>query len=162
VPAFALWAAALLVLRLAESARRARVPEVLDRIEPFVDLAAIVALTYTSGGPFSETAMAFFVLPVLAAARLSPGLTAGWTLVAVGAYIGLSLVHPTAGEEQATERLISQVAYLAFTGLAATLVAHVLHQRDLAIADLAEQRGQLAEHALSRAARAAADRSRRS
>ena len=44
----------------------------LERAEPFVDLAAIVALTYTSGGPFSETGMAFFVLPLLAAARLRP------------------------------------------------------------------------------------------
>jgi two-component system, NarL family, sensor kinase len=58
-------------------------------------------------------------------------------------------VHPNAGEEQATARLLSQAAYLLFTGLAATLVSHVLHQRDLAIADLAEQRGQLAAHALS-------------
>ena len=81
--AFGLWAAALLALRLA--ARRGAVapPAVLDRIEPFVDLAAIVALTYASGGPFSETAMAFFVLPVLAAARLRPRLTAGWALGAV-------------------------------------------------------------------------------
>jgi two-component system NarL family sensor kinase len=147
--AFALWAAALLAARLGEATGRLHVPEALARAEPFIDLAAIVALTYSSGGPFSETAMAFFVLPVLAAARLSPRLTAGWTLLAVAAYIGLSLVHPLAGEAQATERVVSQVAYLAFTGLAATLVAHVLRQRDLAIAELAEQREQLAAHALS-------------
>jgi two-component system NarL family sensor kinase len=147
--AFAVWAAALLAARAGEATGRLRVPEALTRAEPFVDLAAIVALTYSSGGPFSETAMAFFVLPVLAAARLSPRLTAGWTLLAVVAYIGLSLVHPNAAEAQATERVVSQVAYLAFTGLAATLVAHVLRQRDLAIAELAEQREQLAAHALS-------------
>jgi two-component system, NarL family, sensor kinase len=147
--AFAVWAAALLAARLAEAAHRLTIPDALGRIEPFVDLAAIVALTYASGGPFSETAQAFFVLPVLAAARLRPRLTATWTLIAVVSYISLSLVHPNAGEEQATARLLSQAAYLLFTGLAATLVSHVLHQRDLAIADLAEQRGQLAAHALS-------------
>ena len=47
----------------------------IGRAEPFLDLAFITALTYASGGPFSETAMAFFALPVLAAARLRPRLT---------------------------------------------------------------------------------------
>ena len=147
--AFGLWAAALLALRVA--ARRGAVtpPAALDRIEPFVDLAAIVALTYASGGPFSETAMAFFVLPVLAAARLRPGLTAGWALGAVVAYIVLSVVHPTAGEREATAHMASQVAYLAWIGLAATLVSRVLRQREAAIAKLAKQRGQLAAHALA-------------
>ena len=108
--AFGLWAAALLALRLAVRRGAVAAPAVLDRVEPFVDLAAIVALTYASGGPFSETAMAFFVLPVLAAARLRPRLTAGWALGAIVAYILLSVVHPTAGEDQATARMISQVA----------------------------------------------------
>jgi two-component system, NarL family, sensor kinase len=149
--AFALWSAALLALRVLETRGRARVggSVSLDRIEPFVDLAAIVALTYSSGGPFSETAMALFVLPVLAAARLRPALTAGWALGAIAAYVLLSVVHPAAGEEQATARMISQVAYLALIGAAATLVSHVLSQRDAAIANLAEQRGRLASHALT-------------
>jgi two-component system, NarL family, sensor kinase len=149
IAAFALWAAAMLALRLAEARCRLEVPEAVDRAEPFVDLAAITALSYASGGPFSETAMAFFVLPVLAAARLRPRVTAAWALGAIGAYILLSVVHPSAGEQQATERMASQVAYLALVGLAATLVSHVLLQRDAAIARLAEQRGQLATYALA-------------
>src|SRR5215208_1736951 len=56
--AFALWAAAILALRARGARGRAVPPERLDRLEPFVDLAAITALTYTSGGPFSETASA--------------------------------------------------------------------------------------------------------
>jgi two-component system NarL family sensor kinase len=147
--AFALWAVLMLALRLAARRGWIRPPAALDRVEPFIDLAAIVALTYASGGPFSETAMAFFVLPVLAAARLRPGLTAGWALGAIAAYIVLSVVHPTAGEGQATGRMVSQVAYLAWIGLAATLVSTVLHQREAAIARLARQRGQLAAHALA-------------
>jgi two-component system NarL family sensor kinase len=142
--AYALWAAVLLGLHLAQ-----RVPPLLDRIEPFIDLAAIVALTYASGGPFSETAMAFFVLPVLAAARLRPRVTAGWALGAIAAFILLSVVHPNAREAEATGRIVSQVAYLALIGGAATLVSYVLQQHDLAIARLAEQRGQLATHALT-------------
>jgi two-component system, NarL family, sensor kinase len=147
--AFAIWAASVLALRLAARTGAVTPPGALGRIEPFVDLGAIVALTYASGGPFSETAMAFFVLPVLAAARLRPRLTAGWALGAVGAYILLSVVHPSAGEGEATERMTSQVAYLAWIGLAATLVSRVLHQRERAIAKLAKQRGQLAAHALA-------------
>ena len=147
--AFALWSAGLLALRVAQSRGRTRPPPALDRVEPFVDLAAIVALTYSSGGPFSETAMAFFVLPVLAAARLRPALTAGWSLGAIAAYILLSAVHPTAWEGEATGRMVSQVLYLALVGAAATLVSHVLSQRDAAIARLAEQRGRLASHALT-------------
>lgn len=127
--AFALWAVAVLAVRALLPARAW-----LDRLEPFADLAAITALTYTSGGPFSETATAFFVLPVLAAARLRPALTAGWALGAIAAYVALSLVHPSAGEEEAAGRVVSQVAYLALVGAAATLVSHALSRRDAAIA----------------------------
>jgi two-component system, NarL family, sensor kinase len=142
--AYGIWAAVLFALH-----RSRRAPPVLDRVEPFLDLAAIVALTYASGGPFSETAMAFFVLPVLAAARLRPRVTAGWALGAIAAFVLLSAAHPSAGEGEATGRVLSQVAYLALIGLAATLVSAVLQQRDVAIARLAEQRGQLATHALT-------------
>jgi two-component system NarL family sensor kinase len=144
IAAYGAWAAVLLALNLAR-----REPRTLDRVEPFIDLAAIVALTYASGGPFSETATAFFVLPVLAASRLRPRVTAGWALGATACFILLSVVHPNASEAEATGRIVSQAAYLTLIGLAATLVSHVLQQRDLAIARLAEQRGHLATHALT-------------
>ena len=89
--AFAAWSAAILALHLRARAGRVRLPPALERAEPFVDLAAIVALTYTSGGPFSETGMAFFVLPLLAAARLRPDVTARWAVAAVVA------LHPALG-----------------------------------------------------------------
>jgi len=141
--AYGAWGALLLALNVAR-----REPSLLERVEPFVDLAAITALTYASGGPFSETATAFFVLPVLAAARLRPAVTAAWGLGAIACFVLLSIVHPNASEAEATGRIVSQVAYLAVIGLAATLVSRVLQQRDRAIARLAEQRGQLATHAL--------------
>jgi len=147
--AYAVWAGAILALHLAARARRIRMPPALERAEPFVDLAAIVALTYTSGGPFSETGMAFFVLPLLAAARLRPDVTAKWAAASTGAFVVLSVLHPSAGQGEATSRMISQVAYLVWSGLAATLVSHVLAQRDAAIARLAQERGQLAAHALT-------------
>lgn len=143
--AFAIWAAVLLALRLA----RRPTPIALDRAEPFVDLGAITALTYASGGPFSETATAFFALPVLAAARLRPRLTAGWALGAIAAFLAVSGIHPTAGEPEATDRMVSQVVYLAWIGAAATIVSAVLHRRDAAIARLATQRERLAAQALA-------------
>jgi two-component system, NarL family, sensor kinase len=145
--AFAAWAVAVLALHLA--AGRVRFPPALERAEPVVDLAAIVALVYTSGGPFSETAMAFFVLPILAAARLRPGVTLRWAAAVVVAYVLLSVVHPSAGEDGATGRLISHAGYLAWIGLAATLLSHALARRDAAIAHFAEEREQLAAHALN-------------
>jgi two-component system NarL family sensor kinase len=141
---FALWAAAVLWLRV----RGTRTPG-LDRAAPFVDLAAITALTYASGGPYSETGMAFFALPVLAAARLRPRVTAGWALGTIAAYAALAALHPTAGESIAVRQTVSQVVYLAWLGAAATLVSAVLHRRDAAIARLAAQREQLAAQALA-------------
>jgi two-component system NarL family sensor kinase len=142
--AFALWALALLWIRW----RGVRTPG-LDRVEPFVDLAWVTALTYASGGPFSETATVFFALPVLAATRLRPRLTASWALGSIAAFVALSVVHPTAGESEATGRMVSQVVYLAWIGAAATLVSAVLHRRDAAIARLATQRERLAAQALA-------------
>jgi two-component system NarL family sensor kinase len=86
---------------------------------------------------------------VLAAARLQPRLTAGWALGAIAAFVALSVVHPTAGEGEATERMVSQVFYLAWIGAAAVLVSAVLHRRDAAIARLATQRERLAAQALA-------------
>jgi two-component system, NarL family, sensor kinase len=146
---FATWALAILVVHIGGRAGRVRVPPALARAEPFVDLAAVVALTYTSGGPFSETSMAFFVLPLIASASLQPRATATWCAASVAAYAALSLLHETAGESEATRHMISQLAYLACAGLAATLVSSVLARRNGAIARLAEEHGALAAHALT-------------
>jgi two-component system NarL family sensor kinase len=146
--AFGAWAAGIFGLHVAARAGGVRFPPAIERAEPFVDLAAIVALTYTSGGPFSETGMAFFVLPLLAAARLRPDVTARWAGASVLAFLLLCLLHPTAGEREATEHTISQVAYLVWAGLTATIVSAVLARRDASIAALARERGEFAALAL--------------
>jgi two-component system, NarL family, sensor kinase len=142
--AFAVWALALLALHL-----RQRAPVALQRAEPFVDLLAIAALSYASGGPFSATGMAFFVLPLLTAVRLRPAITARWAVAAVCAYAALSILHPTAGEPEATARMLSQLAYLGWAGVAATLVSSLIDRRDATIARLATEGEQLAAHALT-------------
>jgi two-component system NarL family sensor kinase len=147
--AFAAWAAAILSLHLAAHAGRVRIPPALEAAEPFVDLVAIAALTYTSGGPFSEVGVAFFVLPLVAAASLRPSATAAWCVALIAAYGLLSLLHRSASGPQATARAIDQLGYLACGGLAATLLALGLALRSAAIAALAQQRGELAAQLLT-------------
>jgi two-component system, NarL family, sensor kinase len=147
--AFGAWAAAILALHLAAHAGRVRVPPALEAAEPFVDLAAIAALTYTSGGPFSEVGVAFFVLPLVAAASLRPSATAAWCVSLVGAYGLLSLLHRSDSGAQATARAIDQLGYLACGGLAATLLSLGLARRSAAIAALAQERGELAAQVLT-------------
>ncbi len=149
IAAFAAWAAAILAVHVTAHRTRRRAPVWLRRAEPFVDLAAIAGLTYTSGGPFSEVGMAFFVLPLLAAASLRPQATAGWAAAATAAFAALSLLHRTAGEPQATARMAAQLGYLVCAGLAATLLSAVLTRRTAAISALAQQRGELVAQALT-------------
>ena len=54
---------------------------------PALDLLAICALAYVSGGPFSQLRYAFFVMPVGAAFLLRPLQTVLWSLTAVLAYL---------------------------------------------------------------------------
>jgi two-component system NarL family sensor kinase len=147
--AYAAWASGVLAVRLGAVAGRWRFPTLIWRAEPYVDLLAVSALAYTSGGPFSETAMAFFVMPVLPAIRMRPQLTARWTLGAVLAYVTLCLLHPTAGESEATAHTVSQVAYLAWTGAGMVAVSWLLARRDVALRRLADEREQLVSEALS-------------
>ncbi len=147
--AFTAWAVVLLAAHLAEQRGRLLLPALLERAEPFVDLAAIVVLTYTSGGPFAPTAMALFVLPLLAAARLRPRPTAVWAAAAVGAYVALSLAHPALGAPHVGARILDQTAYLAWCGAAAVLLASALARRDTAVARLADERSRLAVHAVT-------------
>jgi two-component system NarL family sensor kinase len=147
--AYGAWAIALLGVRIRFRRLRRGPPPGLWRTEPFVDLLAVCALTYTSGGPFSETAMALFALPILAAIRLRPALTARWVLGSIAAYVTLSLLHPTAGESEAIARMLVQVLYLAWIGVGVVLVSALLAHRDAAIQRLATERGKLAAQALS-------------
>jgi two-component system NarL family sensor kinase len=77
------WAVGLLAAHALAAAGRVPSMHRVARIEPVVDLVAIAALTYTSGGPYSEARLAFFALPLVAAFRLRPALTAAWTGVAI-------------------------------------------------------------------------------
>jgi two-component system NarL family sensor kinase len=113
-----------------------------------LDVALLCALVYTSGGPFSEARYAFFVVPVAAALLARPRVTAVASGVAVGAYVAVSLLHPANERSQAVAFEAAQVAYLLWTGVAATLVSTALARRASQVAELAESRGRLVAQTL--------------
>ncbi|MDX6376738.1 MAG: two-component system, NarL family, sensor kinase [Gaiellaceae bacterium] len=121
-----------------------------------LDLAFIAALVYTSGGPFSQLRFAFFLVPLMAAAILTPRMTLLVSALAVSAFATIAVVYPTDGVEDARTLELAQLAYLAVAALAAWLLAVVLDRSRAAIEELAESRRQLVAQALD-----AEDRERR-
>jgi two-component system, NarL family, sensor kinase len=115
---------------------------------PVLDLALLLALTYTSGGAFSQLGLAFFILPVAAAFLMSPAGTALWSAISVAGYVGISLTHPATDRSEDLSRILSHALYLAWVGLAGVLLAIVLTRRGRRVEELAAARGRLVAQAL--------------
>jgi len=139
-------AAALLAWRARE-----RQPPV--QLLALLDIAFLWALTYTSGGPFSQLRYAFFLLPIGAALLLRPPLTAAASLVVVLSYLAIALLYPTTG---AGDFELTQAVYLVWMGLVAVLLSRLLARRADEVARLSADRGRLVAQALD-----AEDRERR-
>jgi two-component system, NarL family, sensor kinase len=108
-----------------------------------LDLSLLLALTYTSGGAFSQLRLAFFVLPI-GAAFLLPALgTALWSAISVVSYVAVSLPHPATARGEGFHFVLSQALYLAWVGLAAVLLARILTGRARRVEELAAARGRL-------------------
>jgi two-component system NarL family sensor kinase len=118
-----------------------------------LDAAFVCALTYTSGGPFSQLRYAFFLLPVGAALVLRPLLTAAASLGVVAAYLAIALTYPA---DDAGEFELTQALYLVWMGIVAVLLARLLARRNDEVERLAAGRGRLVAQALD-----AEDRERR-
>jgi two-component system, NarL family, sensor kinase len=121
-----------------------------------LDVTFLCALVYTSGGPYSEARFAYFVVPVAAALLARPRVTAVASGVAVAGYVAVSLLHTATESSEAVAFEAAQVAYLTWTGVAATLVSTALARRASQVADLAASRGRLVAQMLD-----AEDRERR-
>ncbi len=136
---------ALLTLGLTFGERRRAPP-----LAPAIDLVLLVALAWTSGGPFSPKVAALFVVPVAAALLGAPTTTALAAAAAIAAYLVLALLHPAReARPEAREIELVQVLFLAWTGLAATLLSVVLARRTAQVAELAASRGRLVTQALA-------------
>ncbi len=146
---FGAWALILLVVH-ARAFRRGRRPRGwLGRLEPAIDLAAIAALAFASGGGYSQVRLAFFALPLVAAFRLRPGLTAAWTAAAVGAYMFLAFAYPATRTSADVDVIVVQALYLTWAGAGALLLAVLLRSRDRRIRSDADERGRLVAQALN-------------
>lgn len=143
------YATVLVVVHVLATLERLDLPPGLTRAEPVADLLAIAALTYTSGGPNSETRLAFLALPLVAAFRLRPALTAVWSAAAVLVYVLLSLPHPTTKTRADIDAIIVHALFLAWTGAGAVVLSAVLGRRDARIRAAADERGRLVAQALT-------------
>jgi two-component system NarL family sensor kinase len=108
-----------------------------------VDVVLLAALASTSGGTDSEVRRVFFFVPVAAAFIVGPLRTAGWSALAVLAYLAVAALDAIQND-QAT---LVFTTYLGWTGVAATILATVLTQRSERIGKLAEAH----RHAVARA-----------
>ncbi|MDW5593545.1 ATP-binding protein [Conexibacter stalactiti] len=130
-----------------------RAPQLPARLLALLDVAFLWALTYTSGGPYSQLRYAFFLLPIGAALLLRPALTAAASLAVVVAYLAIALLYPT---EDAADFELTQALYLVWMGIVAVLLARVLARRSDEVQRLSADRGRLVAQALD-----AEDRERR-
>jgi two-component system NarL family sensor kinase len=144
-----LWALGLLAAHgLAAAGRLPALPR-LARIEPIVDLIALGALTYTSGGPYSEARLAFFALPLVAAFRLRPALTVAWTAAAIAVYVLISLPHPATRTGADVDAIVVHALFLAWAGAGAVVLSALLGERNRRLRALADERGRLVAQALT-------------
>ncbi|MEZ5100404.1 MAG: ATP-binding protein [Thermoleophilia bacterium] len=127
------------------------------RLVASVDLALIVALTWSSGGPFSQVRYAFFVLPLGAALLLGPWRTVAVSAASIVAYVAIAALHPATDERaDAVDTEVAQVLYLVWTGAVAAALSSLLGRRRRQVEALAATRGRLVAQALD-----AEDRERR-
>jgi two-component system, NarL family, sensor kinase len=150
----AVYALALLIVHSRQMRRRIPGLPSPSMAEPFIDLALICALVYTSGGPFSQARVAFFALPLVATFRLRPRLTAVWSAVAVAAYVTVSLLHPALHDPDAPGQVLVSALYLAWAGAAAIALSGLLAAGAERIARLADERQSLVRQALESESRA--------
>lgn len=113
-----------------------------------VDIAAITALVYVSGGGLSQTRIAFGLVPISLAFRFRPRLTLLGGVAAIVAYLAQAFGHPSGRRGGATDVILLQAGYLAWISVAAALLTLVLARRTRRVGRLVEQSRHLLADAL--------------
>ncbi len=147
--AFGVWAVVLLVGHALEATGRLPSLRRVARVEPVVDLAALAALTYMSGGPYSEARLAFFALPLVAAFRLRPMLTAAWAATAIAAYVLISIPNPATRSGADVDAIVVHALFLLWAAAGAVVLSALLGERERRIRVDADERGRLVAQALT-------------
>ncbi len=148
IAAFGVYAIVTLVLAVSRTAA--------SRISPLlalVDLGAVAALVYATGGEQSPLKFAFYVLPIGAALRLSPRLTAGWTGLSVLAFLAVTVPHPDTTLPQDLDILVDDTLALLWVGGAAVMLSAMVGRRQRALVEFADARRELVQQALDAEAR---------
>jgi len=121
--ASALWALATAALAL--TGRR----EGVHALEAIVDLSLLGALTYASGGAFSEARLAFFVVPIVAAAAVGPRLTVAWALIAACAYSLAALLEDVGDLSGAGATILTTDIFILVVAIASGIASILLQRR---------------------------------
>lgn len=140
---FAAWATGLLIW-----VHLHPVTEALGLVTAALDIGAITALVFLSGGGFSQARVAYALVPITLAFRFRPALTAAGGAVVVMAYLTQALSHPSRTQGQAGRFIAVQAGYLLWISAAAVLLTLVLGRRTRRIGELAAQARQLLVDAL--------------
>jgi two-component system NarL family sensor kinase len=113
-----------------------------------VDLIAVSLLVYSTGGEHSSLRFAFYVMPIGAALRLSPRLTATWGLASVVAYLAVTLQYPNNGLPHDPYQIVDDTLSLLWVTGAAVMLSAMVGRRQRAIVEFAERRRALVQQAL--------------
>jgi two-component system NarL family sensor kinase len=113
------------------------------------DIGFAAALSYSSGGGFSQLRFAFLFPVVAVAFRARPFVTAAVAAASVIVYVAQSAPHPSRSNNGALSFVLVQAAYLAWLGFALALLSLLLSRRDVAVRLLSAQRQRLVAEALT-------------
>ena len=114
-----------------------------------VDIGFAGALSYSSGGGFSQLRFVFLFPVVAVAFRGRPLVTAAVALASTSVYVLQAAPHPSGSSTGALSFVLVQAAYLAWLGLALALLSLLLARRDAAVRLLSAQRQRLVAEALT-------------
>ena len=139
---FAAYALATLALATRERTPRAQWMAVAD-------IAFAGALSYSSGGGFSQLRFVFLFPVVAVAFRGRPLVTAGVAAAATIVYVLQAAPHPSRSSNGALSFVLVQAAYIGWLGLALALLSLLLARRESAVRLLSAQRQRLMAEALT-------------
>ena len=108
---------------------------------------------WVSGGADSPLRFAFYVMPIAAAVRLSPPVTALWLGLALAAYLLVAVPHPDTDLSDDVDAILEQSLALLWVGAGAVMLSAYIARREQSLAALADARRLLVRQALDAEAR---------
>jgi two-component system, NarL family, sensor kinase len=114
-----------------------------------VDIVAITALAFLSGGPFGFAQEGYFLVPITVAFRFRPRLTAIAAAVSTLAYVIESVSHPASDQNGAAQTIALRAGFIALVGVACIALSEVLRRRTRRVIDLLGTRERLLADALN-------------